>query len=107
VSVGAMSPTAAEVASGARLVVDVELGRGRTVFALSQGVFPVGNPPGSPALPNTGALVRATAAGTFEVVTDGLNLPTSLEIIGNTAYVYTLTGDVWKIEGIAEPPYLV
>jgi hypothetical protein len=33
------SPTAADVASGARLAVDVEIGRGRTLFALSQGHF--------------------------------------------------------------------
>ena len=31
--------TATEVASGARLLVDVEFGRGRTLYALSQGVF--------------------------------------------------------------------
>ena len=99
------SATASAIASGARLLVDVEFGRGRTLFGLSQGVFPAGNPPGAPALPNTGALVQATAAGTFDVLTEGLNLPTSLEIIGNTAYVVTLTGDVWKLEGIAEPPY--
>jgi hypothetical protein len=105
VTFGARSPSATEVASGARLLVDVEFGRGRSLFALSQGVFPAGNPPGSPALPNTGALVRATAAGTFEVIAGGLNLPTSLEIIGNTAYVTTLTGEVWKIEDIAEPPF--
>src|SRR5829696_5942102 len=35
---------------------------------LSQGVFPPGNPVGSPALPNTGALVRAHRDGTVSVV---------------------------------------
>ena len=39
VSFGPKSPTATEVASGARLLVDVEFGRGRDLFALSQGVF--------------------------------------------------------------------
>jgi hypothetical protein len=43
-------PTATEVASGARLLVDVEFGGGR-LYALSQGIFPVGGDPGSPALP--------------------------------------------------------
>src|SRR6185503_14767240 len=51
------SPSATEVASGAPLLVDVEFGRGRDLFALSQGDFS-GGPPGSPALPNTGSLVK-------------------------------------------------
>ena len=34
-----------------------------------------------------------------------LDQPTSLEIIGNTAYVVTLNGEIWKIDGIAGPPY--
>ena len=98
------STTATEVASGARLLVDVEFGRGRTLYALSQGIFG-GGPPGSPALPNTGALVKVNKDGTFTVVTDGLNQPTSLEFIGNTAYVVTLGGEIWKIEGVSAPPY--
>ena len=40
------SSTATTVASGARLAVDVERGRGRTLFALSQGEFPCGGDPG-------------------------------------------------------------
>ena len=39
VSFGPKSPTATEVASGASLLVDVEFGRGRTLYALSQGDF--------------------------------------------------------------------
>jgi hypothetical protein len=99
------STTATEVASGSRLLVDVESGRGRTLYALSQGVWPLGGPPGSPALPNTGALVKVNKDGTFTVVTEGLNQPTSLEFIGNTAYVVTLGGEIWKIEGVSSPPY--
>src|SRR5512133_2411342 len=45
VSFGPKSPTATEVASGARLLVDVEFGRGRRLYARSQGIFPVGSPP--------------------------------------------------------------
>jgi hypothetical protein len=99
------SSTVTEVASGARLLVNVEFGRGRTLYALSQGVFPVGAPPGAPALPNTGALLEVNRDGTFTVVTDGLDRPTSLELIGNTAYVVTLAGEIWKIEGVSCPPY--
>src|SRR4029453_13954099 len=40
-------PTATEVASGARLLVDVEFGPGRLLYALSQGIFPVDGDPGS------------------------------------------------------------
>jgi sugar lactone lactonase YvrE len=94
------STTVREVTSGSPLLVDVEFGRGHRLYALSQGVFPPGNPPGSPALPNTGALVKVNRDGTFTVVIDGLNQPTSLEFIGKTAYVVTLGGEIWKIKGV-------
>lgn len=96
------SNTTIDVATGARLLVDVEFARGQRLFALSQGVFG-GGPAGSPALPNTGSLVAANGDGTFTTITPGLNLPTSLEFIGNTAFVVTLTGEVWKIELGAQP----
>jgi hypothetical protein len=105
VSFGPMSLAVEEVASGAPLLVDVEFGRGRTLYALSQGDFPVGNPDGSPALPHTGALVEVNRGGTFTVVIDGLNQPTSLEYIGTTAFVITLGGEIWKIDGVSAPPY--
>jgi sugar lactone lactonase YvrE len=89
-----------EVASGGRLLVDVELGPRHRLYALSQGVFPPGNPEGAPAAPNTGALVKADRSGTFSVVVDRLDQPTSLELIGRTAYVVTLGGTVWKIKGL-------
>ncbi len=92
------------VASGAPLLVDVESGRGQTLFALSQGIFS-GGVPGNPALPNTGSLVRVNADGSFSVVADELNIPTSFEIIDNTAYIVTLHGEVWKVDNIADPPY--
>jgi sugar lactone lactonase YvrE len=89
-----------EVASGSPLLVDVEFGGGHALYALSQGDFPPGNPEGSPALSNTGALVKASRDGTLTVVIDRLNQPTSLEFIGRTAYVVTLGGEIWKINGI-------
>jgi hypothetical protein len=105
VAFGPKSTTATEVASGAPLLVDVEFGRGRSLYALSQGPGVPGAPPGSPAQPNSGALVKVNGDGTLTIITDHLNLPTSLEFIGTTAYVVTLTGEVWKIEGVSEPPY--
>jgi hypothetical protein len=94
------STTVREVASGSPLLVDVEFGHGHRLYALSQGNFQPGNPPGSPALPNTGALVKANRDGTFTVVIDRLNQPTSLEFIGKTAYVVTRGGEIWKIKGV-------
>jgi hypothetical protein len=58
------------------------------------------DPEGSPALPNTGQLLRANRHGTFSVVADHLNQPTSLELIRDTAYVVTLGGEVWKITSV-------
>jgi sugar lactone lactonase YvrE len=92
------STTVREVASGSPLLVDVEFGHRHRLYALSQGVFPPGNPEGSPALPDTGALVKVNRDGTFTVVTDRLNQPTSLEFFGKTAYVVTLGGEIWKIK---------
>jgi hypothetical protein len=105
VAFGPRSSTATEVASGAPLLVDVEFGRGRRLYALSQGEGVPGAPPGSPAAPDSGALVEVNEDGTFTVLTAPLNLPTSLEFIDNTAYVVTLTGEIWKIEGVSCPPF--
>ncbi|HEY5919291.1 MAG TPA: hypothetical protein VIU13_17855, partial [Chryseolinea sp.] len=102
VSFSPNSPTVTTVASGARLVVDVELGRGQTLFALSQGVWD-GVEEGSPALPNTGSLVKVNADGTFTAIVSGLDRPTSMEFIGNTAYIVTLGGEIWTIDDVTCP----
>jgi hypothetical protein len=103
------SGTATQLASGAGLndiglLVDVEFGRGNTLYALLQGYWD-GPYEGAPATPNTGALVKVNPDGTFTILVDGLNQPTSMEFIGNTAYVVGLMGDVWKIEEVSAPPY--
>lgn len=98
------SRRAIDVAVGSRLLVDVEFGRGHRLYALSQGYFPPENPEGSPAKPHTGALVRARGDGTFSVVVDRLNQPTSLELLGRSAYVVSLAGEVWKIDGVTARP---
>ena len=101
---GPKSTSATLVAAGAPLLVDVEFGLGRTLFALSQGTWD-GPFEGSPALPNTGALVKVNENGTLTVLTNGLDRPTSLEIIKNTAYVVTLFSGIWTISNIAGPPF--
>jgi hypothetical protein len=95
---------AVEVTAGAPLMVDVERGRGRTLFALGQGTWD-GAFPGSPAIPQTGSLHEIRPDGSLRLVAGGLDRPTSLEIIGNTGYVVTLGGEVWSVAGIAEPPF--
>ena len=107
VSFTLQSPTPTELASGVGLedtglLVDLEFGPGGTLYALLQGFWD-GPFEGAPAQPNTGALVKVNPDGTFTVILDDLNQPTSFEFIGNTAYVVTLTGEVWRIDNIPAP----
>lgn len=95
------SDAVTEIAAGGRLLVDVEFGPSRDLFALAQGEFTPGNPDGSPANPNTGKLLKVDGQGGFTEVVEGLNQPTSLELIGNTAYVVTLGGEIWRIDNVA------
>jgi hypothetical protein len=97
----AYSQTTQEIASGASLLVGVNFACDGQLYALSQGPGVPGAPAGSPAQPNSGALVRANSDGTFRFLVDGLNLPASFNFIGSTAYVVTLGGDVLKINGAA------
>jgi len=105
VAFGPNSPITTEVASGAPLLVDVEYGLGQSLYALAQGEFEVGQPDGAPAKPNTGSLVEVNEDGSFTTIVEGLNQPTSMEFIGNTAYVVSLAGDVYKIENVSRPPF--
>jgi hypothetical protein len=102
-SVDAKTGEALELAKGARLAVDVEFGRGRTLYMLSQGEWNMLFP-GSAALPFTGALYRVENDGTVTELLSGLNLPSSFEVIGNTAYVVNLAGEVWRYEKFDETP---
>ena len=105
VSVNANSGAMTTVAAGTRLLLDVERGRGGTLFGLGQGIHAPGTPEGDPAEPETGELVVVDGSGGFVTLVDGLNLPTSLEIIGTTAFITGLAGDVVRIDGIAGPPF--
>ena len=95
------SAAATVVAAGGPLLVDVERGRGTTLYGLAQGTWPPGTFAGNPALPNTGQLLRVNGDGTFTAIANGLNQPSSFEIIKNTAYIVTLGGEIWKIEDIS------
>lgn len=93
-------PEPREVASGFSLIVDVEAAS-CGLYALSQGDSPGEVPAGSPALPDSGELLRVNGDGTFTVVVDGLDLPTSLSFIGDTAFIVTLEGDVLRVDDVA------
>jgi len=104
----AKSTTATDVASGAPLIVDVEFGRGRQLYALSQGIWDLPNLPdnaGAPASHNTGTLLRVKKDGTFASIAEGLDQPTSVDFIRNTAYVVTLTGKVIKVTNPGAAPF--
>jgi hypothetical protein len=96
-------PHAFDVASGASLIVDVEFGRGFRLYGLSQGDWdlePIPANEGAPATPDTGRIVRVNREGGFTPVVEGLDRPTSLEFIRDTAFVITLTGKVMRIDGV-------
>jgi hypothetical protein len=87
------------VASGGRLLVDVEAGP-HALYALAQGDFREGAPEGSPALPDTGQLLVANRDSGFEVVGAGLDRPTSVEVVDGNAYVVTYDGEIWRLEDL-------
>jgi sugar lactone lactonase YvrE len=99
-----------EIASGARMVVDVEAGPDDRLYALAQGTWDEVQE-GSPASPDTGRLVAVGDDGALAPVVDAdgaeivLDRPTSLEFVGDTAYVVTLPGEVIEIEGVAQSTY--
>ena len=96
---------AVEVASGASMLIDVERGPRGRLYALSQGQWD-GVGEGSRAQPNTGRLVVVGRHGELTPVLDGrgqelvLDRPVSMEFVGNTAYVVSVTGDVYRVEGL-------
>ena len=98
----APSPHAHDVASGFSLLVDVEPGPDRALYALSQGDSPGDVPPASPAAPDSGELLIVNRNGSFSVLVVELDLPTSLDFVGDTAFVTTLNGEVWKITNVSK-----
>ncbi|MEO6571487.1 MAG: ScyD/ScyE family protein [Ilumatobacteraceae bacterium] len=94
-----------EVASGASMLIDVEKGLRGRLYGISQGQWD-GVGEGSRAEPNTGRLVVVGRHGELTPVVDDagqelvLDRPTSLEFVGTTAYVLSVTGDVYRIDGL-------
>jgi sugar lactone lactonase YvrE len=87
------------LAAGAPLLVDVDADDQGRLWALSQGRWEHANVPenaGLPASPGTGGLYRLDHGRLVRAVT-GLDRPTSVEIVGDHAYVITLTGRVLSI----------
>jgi hypothetical protein len=85
------------------LLVDVELGPRRRMYGLAQGDWPYEGQPGKegfPAAPNTGSLAVADRNGQFQTLVSGLDRPTTFEVIGDSAYVITITGKVLRISGL-------
>ena len=87
------------------MLVDVERGPGGKLYALSQGQWD-GVGEGSPALPNTGRLAIVKRDGSLQPVVDRqgqelvLDRPTSMEFVGNTAYVLSVDGNVYKVANL-------
>lgn len=98
----AATPTANVVGSGQTMVIDVEFSVDGVLYAVTQGGSPGAVDPGSPGLPDSARLLRVNSDGTFTVLVDTLDLPTSLDIDGDTAYVTTLNGEVWKIKNLSK-----
>ena len=91
------------LASGAPLLVDVEVGPRHRLYGLAQGDWPYEGQEGKegfPAAPNTGHLMLADRHGQFRSVVSGLDRPTTFELIGETAFVVTITGKVLRITGL-------
>lgn len=100
VAFGMRIPQPRVVASGYSLLVDVEFGP-CGLYALSQGDSPGQVDPGAPALPDSGELLLARRNGTFSVVAEDLDRPTSVAFARGDAYVTTMAGEVVKVSGVA------
>jgi len=94
------NPEPRVVASGFSLMIDVEIGRCGVLYGLSQGDSPGMVPDGSPALGDSGELLRVNRDGTMTPVVDELDLPTSFQLTRDTAFVVTLNGEVWRVDNV-------
>ncbi|MEU1971321.1 ScyD/ScyE family protein [Microbacterium sp. NPDC019599] len=100
VALGMSHPVERAVAAGYSLITDVEAAA-CGLYAVSQGDSPGMVEPGSPGLPESGELLRVNGNGSFSVIVDGLDRPTSLSFAGDTAFIVTLGGDVLTVADVA------
>jgi len=91
-----------DVASGVSMIVGTKFGAHGKLYALSQGIAPAGIQPGQPASPDTGRLLRVNYDGTFTILVDKLDRPASLNFVCDTAYILTLTGEVWEVKDVGD-----
>jgi sugar lactone lactonase YvrE len=102
VAITPWSKAPVKIASGAPLVVDVEFGPDRRLYALAQGIWtlpPLPENAGAPASANTGTLTRVDHHGRLTPVAGPLDRPTSVAFSRRSAFVVTLTGKVLRIDG--------
>jgi hypothetical protein len=90
------------VASGVPYIIDVESGPGGNLFAISFGEQPEGEggEDDPPAVPFTGQLL-VVGGGAFAPIVTQLFLPTSLDFIGNSAFIVTINCQVWRVDNVS------
>ncbi len=87
------------------MLIDVERGLRGKLYGLSLGQWD-GVAEGTPAFLNTGRLVIVKRDGSRSPVQDRrgrelvLDRPTSMQFVGDTAYVVSVVGDVYKIKNL-------
>jgi hypothetical protein len=97
VQLGYPSGAITELASGFSQLIDVQLGPDGRVYVLQ-----FGDPPESPESPEgpPGRLLLFED-GELKPLVEGVIIPVSLNISGDTAFITSLTGSVWVIEGVS------
>ena len=84
------------------LILDIEHGPDDQLFAVLQGTWslePTDENEGLPADAKTGELV-VVDDGEFHTIATGLDQPTAVDVVGDTAFVVTLTGTIVKVDGV-------
>lgn len=100
IQLGIPTGTETEIASGYSHLISVAFGPDGKLYTLSMG-DQADPESGDEAVPFTGKILRVNGDGTLTPVVDGLMLATSLDFSGDTAYVTSLIGDVYQINGFS------
>jgi len=107
-------PTGAitEIANGVSSMIDVKVGPGGQLYALSFGDFAPGPDTGPPWMHGSAKLLRVDAAShTLRPIATGFSLSTAMIFSGDTVYVnnYGVSlpgspGEIWKIDNVSSLP---